>query len=216
MKVNREDTAITRKRYDRIAPIYDLTETVAERLLFRRWRRKVWRELAGAREILEIGVGTGKNILYYPKDSRITAIDLSEKMLSKARKRARSLDIGNVELMLMDAQAMDFRDDSFDAVVATFVFCSVPAPVRGLDETRRVLRPSGKAVFLEHMRPENKVLGKIFDLLNPVVVRMTGANINRRTMANLRRSGLVTRNVVDLTPYSIVRLIIAGTTDETR
>jgi len=202
-------TAITKRRYDRIAPFYDLMETVMERLLFRKWREIVWQTVDTAREILEIGIGTGKNIAYYPNDAKITAIDLSDRMLVLARKQTEMADIKNVDLLQMDAQAMAFPDDSFEMVVATFVYCSVPDPVLGLREINRVLRPDGKAVFLEHMYPENPFLGGIFDLLNPIVVRLWGANINRRTLTNIQKAGLEIQMVKNLTFYGIFKLIIA-------
>jgi len=74
-------------------------------------------------------------------------------------------------------------------VFATFVFCSVPDPVAGLRELRRVCKPDGKLLLLEHMRPGNFVLGFIFDVLNPLIVRMMGANINRRTIDNILQAG---------------------------
>jgi ubiquinone/menaquinone biosynthesis C-methylase UbiE len=208
-EIDSRATNITKRRYDRIARFYDLMETVMERLLFRTWRNLVWQAVISATEILEIGVGTGKNMAYYPKNSKITAIDLSDRMLALARKRAEIANIKNVDLMQMDAQALIFPDDSFDAVVATFVYCSVPDPVLGLREIKRVLRPDGKAVFLEHMYPENPLLGRIFDLLNPIVVRIWGANINRQTLANIQKAGLEIQMVNNLSRYGIFRLIIA-------
>jgi len=89
----------------------------------------------------------------------------------------------------MDAQHLDYPGASFDAVVATFVFCSVPDPVAGLREARRVLRPGGQLLLLEHVRSENPVAGKLMDWLNPLVVRLAGANINRRTVENVRLAG---------------------------
>ncbi|MGD2127179.1 MAG: methyltransferase domain-containing protein, partial [Desulfobacteraceae bacterium] len=77
----------------------------------------------------------------------------------------------------------------FDTILATFVFCSVPDPVVGLKELRRVCKPGGRLLLLEHMRPENPVLGLLFDMINPLVVRIMGANINRRTMENIRMAG---------------------------
>lgn len=214
--IDPEATAITKARYDRIAPVYDLMETFEERLLFRKWRELVWEAVDSAKEILEIGVGTGKNMPYYPKDSKITAIDLSDRMLVLARKRAEVLNIKNVDLLQMDAQSLEFPDESFDVVVATFVYCSVPNPVLSLREINRVLRPAGKAVFLEHMYPENPFLRLIFDLLNPLTVRIRGANINRRTLANIQKAGLEIRVVKNLTSSGIVRLIIAKPGKEER
>jgi len=89
----------------------------------------------------------------------------------------------------MDVQELQFPDNSFDTVFATFVFCSVPDPVLGLRELRRVCKPGGRLLLLEHMRPESRLLGILFDALNPLIVRITGANINRRTMDNIRDAG---------------------------
>ena len=178
---------LTRKRYNRIAFLYDLMEAPMERLRFASWRRKLMGRIAGP-TALEVGVGTGKNLIFYPDDLDITAIDLSARMLERARKRVNKLNL-NVNLQEMDVEHLNFADDSFDTVFATFVFCSVPNPIAGLQELRRVCKPDGKLLLLEHMRPENFVLGLIFDLFNPIIVRMMGANINRRTINNIRQAG---------------------------
>jgi ubiquinone/menaquinone biosynthesis C-methylase UbiE len=109
-------------------------------------------------------------------------------MLKRAHKRADLLGL-NVRMLEMDAQSQAFSDDSFDTVFATFVFCSVPDPVKGFRELRRVCKPDGRLVVLEHVRPATKLLGFIFDVLNPLVVRMMGANINRRTIDNIKEAG---------------------------
>lgn len=117
-----------------------------------------------------MGVGTGKNMPYYPDDVQVTAIDLSERMLSRARRRAKRLGL-SVGLRRMDAQALAFPSDTFDTVVATFVFCSVPDPVIGLRELGRVCKPEGEIRLLEHMRARNEALGRLMDIANPLVVR---------------------------------------------
>ena len=94
-------------------------------------------------------------------------------------------------------------------MVSTFVFCSVPDPVLGLKELRRVLLPEGRAYFLEHMRAEHPWLGRVMDGLNPLVVRMMGANINRRTLDNLRLAGFTLEEVTDLSSWGIFRRIVA-------
>lgn len=177
----------TRRRYDRLASFYDLLEAPVERFRFASWRARLRDRIVGDRA-LEVGVGTGKNLPYYPRDVKVTAIDLSHRMLERARRRASVLGL-EVELREMDVQDLAFPDHIFDTVFATFVLCSVPDPVLGLRELRRVCKPDGRLLLLEHMRPGNPMLGLLFDLLNPMVVRMMGANINRRTMENIRRTG---------------------------
>src|SRR5690625_5496538 len=90
----------------------------------------------------------------------------------------------------MDAEKIDFPDNTFDTVVSTCVFCSVPDPVKGLKEIRRVVKPEGKIVMLEHMRSENIVAGKMLDLINPLTIRIVGANVNRKTIENIEKAGL--------------------------
>ena len=197
---------LTRKRYNRLAFIYDLFEYPMEWLKFASWRAMLLDRIVGNR-VLEVGVGTGKNIPYYPKDVKVTAIDLSPLMLKRAEKRALGLHI-NVELLEMDAQHLSFSDDHFDTVFATFVFCSVPDPVLGLRELRRVCKPGGRLLLLEHMRPGNPLLEFIFDILNPMVVRMTGANINRRTLENVLKAGWRIKEET-LLSSDIVKLIYA-------
>ena len=177
----------TRKRYNRMAFFYDFMEAPMEYLLFASWRQRLTNRIAGP-AALEVGVGTGKNFVYYPQDVRIAAIDLSPRMLKRAQKRANKLNL-QVHLREMDVQHLDFADHSFDTVLATFVFCSVPDPVLGLRELRRVCKTDGRLLLLEHVRPGNAYLGFFFDVLNPVIVRMMGANINRRTTANVRQAG---------------------------
>ena len=133
-------------------------------------------------------MGTGRNIPFYPAQARVSAMDLSPRMLERARKRAEELG-SPVDLREMDAQQLEFSDGSFDAVVSTFVFCSVPDPVAGLREIRRVLRPGGKLYMLEHVLSHKPVLRQLMNLVNPVVVRVMGANINRETRLNLEFAG---------------------------
>lgn len=189
-------TKLTKRRYNRIAPLYDLMEGLAEMSRYSKWRELLWDKAKGP-HILEVGVGTGKNFPYYPADAEITAVDLSEEMLKRARDKARKQKV-KVHLEQMDVQNLRFEDDTFDTVIASFVFCSVPDPVRGLMEVKRVCRPGGKVVLLEHVLSANHILGWLMKLANPLVVRTIGANINRRTVDNVIKSDLMLEQVTDL------------------
>lgn len=124
-----------RRRYNRAARFYDLLEKPMEIMVLKKWRMEVMKDLEG--KVLEVGVGTGKNIEYYPEGIDITAIDFSEKMLERAKEKAKRLN-KEVNLIQMDVQDMKFPDDAFDTVFTTCVFCSVPDPIKGLKEIRRV------------------------------------------------------------------------------
>src|SRR5699024_12294937 len=89
---------------------------------------------------------------------------------------------------------MSFEDNTFDFFTATCVYCSVPDPVQGMKEMRRVCKPDGEILLLEHMRSDNPILGKAMDIMNPIVVGTYGANINRRTIQNNKRAGLKDKN----------------------
>ncbi|MEF8849277.1 MAG: methyltransferase domain-containing protein [Candidatus Bipolaricaulota bacterium] len=199
----------TRSRYDRIAPFYDWLEFPMEKLLARKLRERVWSKVEGP-DVLEVGVGTGKNIPCYPVNSNITGIDISEKMLKGAEASARKEpDEKAPSLHQMDVQNLDFSENTFDTTVATFFFCSVPNPILGLREIHRVTRPEGEVMLLEDVRPEPRLLGNLFDFFNPVTVRLLGVNINRETVKNVRAAGLRINRVTNLTRGNIVKIISA-------
>jgi ubiquinone/menaquinone biosynthesis C-methylase UbiE len=206
-EIDKQETTRTKARYDRVAPIYDLMEALPEQQ-FRSWREKLWAQVPEGR-ILEVGVGTGKNFPHHPPGVHVVGIDLSERMLRRAQQQAEELG-KTVELHQMDAQRLGFPDDSFDAAVATFVFCSVPDAIQGLSELGRVVKPEGQIFLLEHVRiNEPEIIGRVMDLLDPVVMRLMGPHINRRTEENVHRAGLEVERAEALTPLDLVKLIVA-------
>ena len=193
----------TQQRYNRIAGLYDILEAPMEHM-FTKWRKELLKDASG--KTLEVGIGTGKNIEHYPTGVELTGIDFSEKMLERARKKAE--DHPTVRLFLMDAQNMSFENNSFDTVVTSCVFCSVPDPVQGLKEIKRVCKSGGKILMLEHVRSNKKAAGKIMDFLNPIPLNIYGANINRRTYENLLKAGFKPENIkVENIWSDIVKLI---------
>jgi len=172
-------TAHTQHRYDLWAPVYDWAEWPAEQLFFQTWREQLWAPVDGP-DVLEIGVGTGKNMPYYPDDAHVTAIDLSPNMVERARRRALRSPKKAITIREMDAQSLDFSDDQFDEVVATMVFCSVPDPVRGLREALRVTRPGGHLRVLEHMRASPPRLARMMDHLDAAMMAVWASKARRR------------------------------------
>ncbi|KIX13117.1 class I SAM-dependent methyltransferase [Dethiosulfatarculus sandiegensis] len=186
----------TRRRYNSIARLFDFFEAPLEKRKFAAWRQMLHREVVGPK-VLEAGVGTGKNLPYYHRGLSYTGIDLSPAMLARARERA-NRGKNPVRLAEMDIQNLALPDNYFDTVFATFVFCSVPDPVAGLKELKRVCKPGGQLLLLEHVRPKGNLQGRIFDLLNPLSVYFLKENINRRTLENLRKAGWSIERITDL------------------
>lgn len=195
-----------KKCYDRYSYFYDLFEFLPEKLFFKKLRKKIILSLRG--RVLEIGVGTGKNLPYYSDSAQVTAIDFSEKMIEHAKNKLKKLDKQNIALQVADTQALPFEDNSFDYVIATFVFCSVPDPVKGFEEVGRVLKHSGRAIFLEHVRSEGKLRSKLHDLFNPITVGLFGFNINRKTWDNIYKGKLKIIKDKKLAMNDVFRLFV--------
>ncbi len=139
--------------------------------------------------ILEVGVGTGLNLPLYPRDCDVTGVDISEGMLRKAEERVRTLGMDRAKLMVMDGSRLQFPDNSFDRVIATYVISAVPDPVKTLLEMRRVCKPSGHLVILNHFKSENPIIGMFEKILAPVCTKI-GFDTELKLMPLLERVAL--------------------------
>lgn len=195
-----------KNRYNRISPIYDFFEKPME-MMMSRWRKEAIGEVSG--KVLEVGVGTGKNIEYYPDNVNVTAIDFSPKMLSVAKKKFDGIK-NNIVFMEMDAENMNFKDNTFDTVFTSCVFCSVPDPVAGLKEIRRVCKKNGKIVMLEHVRSKGRISGFLMDIFNRIPLYLYGANINRDTVNNLKLAGFTEIHEKNLVSDILKKIIVTN------
>jgi SAM-dependent methyltransferase len=154
---------------------------------FSSWRYDLLSEVRG--RVLELGVRSGSNFRFYPSNTQVVATDADASEISGAQ-RAFPRFAQGLALSLADAQRLPFADESFDGVVATLVFCSIPEPTRALDEIARVLRPGGRLYTLDHVRCEQPVVGGLMDRLAPLWKFTTGGcNLNRQTEEIIRDSG---------------------------
>ena len=140
-------------------------------------------------EVLEVAVGTGKNLRYYPENCRVTAVDVSGQMLNVARRRAAKLSM-QVAFVFADAEALPFFDASFDTVVSSLTTCTFPNPVAALKEMARVCRPEGKILLLEHGRSDREWLGRWQDRRADRHVKQLGCHWNREPLELVRDAGL--------------------------
>jgi ubiquinone/menaquinone biosynthesis C-methylase UbiE len=168
--------------------LYDAFMYPQERLGLWKLRLKTVGPAEG--RVLEVGVGSGLNLRHYQKAQEVIGIDPDPILLRRARKRARQVAFP-VRLEQGDAQALPFPDASFDTVVATLVFCTVPDALRGLREVRRVVRPGGSIRLLEHVRSLQPWVAKLQDLVEPAWVRvLAGCHPNRDTVRTVREAGI--------------------------
>ena len=173
-----------RAKWDRASRTYDRA-TRSDDFRFAAAKRRLFARMRG--RCLMLATGTGTDFRHFPSGLHVTAIDISPGMLARAREHALAYD-GRLDLVRMDARALAFADASFDSIAAVCTFCSVPDPVRGLRELRRVLKPEGRLLLFEHVRSRLAQLAIMQDLLTPLT-RWFGPDMNRDTVGNAERAG---------------------------
>jgi ubiquinone/menaquinone biosynthesis C-methylase UbiE len=177
------------ERYQRIAWAYDLLDLPFEYGRYRKIRPELFAGLSG--RILDAGVGTGRNFPFYPANSTVVGIDLSPAMLARARRRLPAA-AARVDLQRMDVTQLAFPDRSFDAAVATFLFCVLPddLQVAGMRELRRVVKPGGIIRCLEYTRPSGGLRRAMTRLWEPWIHWAYGAGFDRQTERKAPEAGL--------------------------
>lgn len=170
LSVTTVELGFVEKVYQNIAKVYDYT--YGPTLHPGRLEAIEKMAIRPGHSVLEVGVGTGINLSLYPRTCRITGIDLSSRMLDKARGRIRSKGLTHCGVEEMDATQMTFPDDSFDVVYAPYVISVVPEPVKVAREMYRVCRPGGRVVILNHFKSVNTVMGWIEKTISPMTVHI--------------------------------------------
>lgn len=194
----------TQEKYTKRAKIYDKIE---ERMPMSRFKKQCIELLNG--KILEVGIGSGGNLKFYSKEQDVTGIDFSSGMLELAKEKIEKNYMKNIKLIEMDIEDMKFSDNSFDSVFSTCVFCTVPNPEKGLQEIYRVLKPGGKAVFLEHMRSSSKIKNFFMGLMEKIMNPLMGTFLLRETENSIRKINFLKVESKNVMLGDVVRIIVA-------
>jgi len=198
-----EATERQRRVWDKRAPTFDRSMGLMEKLLFGNGRAWVCSQASG--EVLEVAIGTGRNFGFYPDGIHLTGIELSAEMLAIAQRRAAEVGL-QAELRQGDAQALAFPDASFDTVVCTFSLCSIPDDRKAVAEMKRVLRPGGRLLLIDHVPSTARLWRGIQWLLEQVTVRVEGEYLLRRPLELVQAEGFAIERVERLKAGIVERM----------
>jgi ubiquinone/menaquinone biosynthesis C-methylase UbiE len=197
-------TARARRKWDRYAPRYDRDMAFFERVLFGNGRAWVCSWAEG--DVLEVAIGTGRNLPFYPTGVRLTGVDLSPAMLAVASDRAREAG-RDVRLSEADAQALPFPDASFDTVVCTLSLCAIPDDRAAIAEMRRVLRPGGRLLLIDHVGSPHRAIHALQCLVEPLTLWLAGDHQTRRPLPLVVQAGLVVEESERFKAGTVERLV---------
>ena len=194
-----------RRMWDKTAPRYDKKISFWERRLFAGSREWVCSQAKG--DVLEVAIGTGRNLEYYPPDVRLTGVEFSPAMLEVARQKAEDFGL-QADRRIGDAQALEFPDDPFDTVVVTIALCSIPDDQRAISEMKRVLRAGGRLVMFEHVGSSNRFIRGGQRVLEFFTIRLEGDYLTRQPIRPLRAEGF-DLETVERSKAGIVERVVA-------
>jgi ubiquinone/menaquinone biosynthesis C-methylase UbiE len=196
-----------RRSWAKQAPRYDKSMGFFERRVFGGSHRP-WACSRASGEVLEVAIGTALNLSSFLEDVRLTGLDLSTEMLEIARKRA--ADLGReIELREGDAHALPFGNESFDSVVCTYSLCNIPDPGRAVSEMKRVLRPGGELILVDHIRSPVKPIFWFQKTIEFFSRRLQGEHMTRRPLEQVEEEGFDVVESERLGPAGIVERIVA-------
>jgi ubiquinone/menaquinone biosynthesis C-methylase UbiE len=204
-RTNLSETERVRRLQDKEAPRYDRQMKFFDRTLFAGGREWACSQVHG--EVLELAVGTARNLRHYSADVRLTGIELSAQMLEIGKRRAEELG-REVDLRVGDAQALEFEDQSFDTVIITFGLCTIPDDRAAVSEAHRVLRSGGRLVLLEHVRSPSVAVRAAQRALDPLAVRFAADHLVRDPLDYLGSVGFEIESVERL-KWGIVERVVA-------
>lgn len=181
------DAQRVRATYDALGRDYDPMTVALDRLFLDRLRTGLMSNATG--DVLEVAIGTGKNLRFYPPACRVTGVDFSSRMLEEASARAKAMRREFVATKA-DANALPFDEGSFDTVTCSLAMCTFVEPATAMREMRRVCKPGGRVLLLEHVRPRDRAVAKMFDAITPFTQGKLGCTPNRDIRAIAEAAGL--------------------------
>jgi ubiquinone/menaquinone biosynthesis C-methylase UbiE len=201
VSASHDQTAKARRVWDKAAPSYDKQIAFFEKIWFGGGRQWLGDRAEG--RVLEVAIGTGLNLPYYPADATVTGVELSPAMLAIARQRATGTD---VDLRTGDAQALPLGDEAFDTVVCALSLCTIPDPAAAIGEMKRVLVPGGRLLLVDHVGSTWPPIWAAQWLLERLTIRTAGEHFTRRQLPLVRAAGFDIAEVQRLKAGTIERI----------